>query len=68
MNQPTAHELARAFLQALEALDVDRALGTFDDQAAQIMPFAPAGFPSKLEGIDALRRQYGGLPQAYGPA
>ena len=29
------------------------------------MPYAPPGFPTRLEGIDALRRQYDGLPDAY---
>lgn len=30
------------------------------------MPFAPEGFHSLLDGIEAVRRQYNGLPDAYG--
>lgn len=57
--------LVTTFLGGLEALDVDRALSVFADDAVQEMPYAPPGFPTRLEGIDALRRQYGGLPTAY---
>lgn len=31
----------------------------------QEMPFAPPGFPNRLEGRTAIQRQYGGLPRAY---
>lgn len=57
--------LVRRFLDGLEALDVDKALSVFADDAVQEMPYAPEGFPDQLDGIDALRRQYGGLPDAY---
>lgn len=62
-NAPAA--LARAFLDGLSAMDVDAALSVFADDAVQEMPYAPAGFPDRLEGIAALRRQYGGLPDAF---
>jgi ketosteroid isomerase-like protein len=52
---------AGRFLDGLAALDVDAALAVFADDAVQEMPFAPEGFPRRLEGIAALRRQYGGL-------
>ncbi len=61
----TAGQLARRFLAGLEAMDIDAALSVFAVHAAQEMPFSPAGFPRRLEGIDALRTQYGGLPGAY---
>lgn len=57
--------LAHRFLDGLEAMDVDAALSVFAPHAVQEMPYAPVGFPSRLDGIDALRRQYGGLPEAY---
>ena len=57
--------LVQEFFAALEALDVDRAVSLFADDAVQTMPFAPAGFPDRLEGRDAIARQYGGLPAAY---
>lgn len=61
----SAAAAARAFLRGLEAMDVDAALANFADDAVQLMPFAPAAFPDRLEGLAALRRQYGGLPSAY---
>lgn len=61
----TAGQAARAFLGGLEAMDITAALAVFADDAVQEMPFAPAGFPRRLDGIEALRRQYGGLPSAY---
>jgi ketosteroid isomerase-like protein len=60
-----AVEVARRFLAGLEAMDIDTALACFSPDAVQEMPFAPPGFPTRLDGIDALRRQYGGLPDAY---
>ncbi|MBM0206508.1 nuclear transport factor 2 family protein [Micromonospora sp. STR1s_5] len=60
-----AVDLARRFLDGLQAMDIDAALACFARDAVQEMPFAPPGFPSRLDGIDALRRQYGGLPDAY---
>lgn len=68
-NHPSAGDhtdpsrVARHFLSALESMDIDAALSCFADSAVQEMPFAPPGFPTRLEGMDALRRQYGGLPR-----
>lgn len=61
----SAADAARAFLAGLEALDIDAALANFAEDGVQEMPYAPEGFPRRLDGIDALRRQYGGLPDAY---
>lgn len=63
-DNDTAH-VARRFLSSLEAMDIDAALDCFTERGVQEMPFAPSGFPTRLDGIDELRRQYGGLPRAY---
>ncbi len=60
-----AATVAQRFLERLGAMDVDGALDCFAEDAVQELPFAPEGFPRRLDGIDALRRQYGGLPNAY---
>ena len=57
--------VARRFLDELGNLDVDAALACFADDAVQEMPYSPPGFPTELDGIEAIRRQYGGLPDAY---
>ena len=60
-----ATDVAHRFLRALEAMDITAALACFADHGIQEMPFAPPGFPSRLNGIAELRRQYSGLPDAY---
>lgn len=57
--------IVREFFARLEAMDVDGFVGLWADDGVQEMPFAPEGFPKKLEGKEAIRRQYGGLPDAY---
>jgi len=54
-----------AFFVALEAIDVEAFVALWAEDGVQEMPFAPAGFPNRLEGRAAIRRQYGGMPAAY---
>ncbi len=65
MSRVEPAALVEEFFAALEALDVDRAVALFAEDAAQTMPFAPEGFPDRLDGRDAIARQYGGPPDAY---
>jgi uncharacterized protein len=59
-------EAVRAFFRQLEAMDTgERFAAIFADDARQIMPFAPEGFPRLLDGRAAILKQYGGLPQAF---
>lgn len=53
------------FFARLEAMDVEGFVGLWAEDGVQEMPFAPEGFPKRLEGKAAIRRQYGGLPDAY---
>ena len=55
----------REFFAALEAMDIPRFLALWAEDGVQEMPFAPAGFPARLEGRAAIARQYGPLPAAY---
>ena len=56
---PTPHAgKVEAFFAALEAGDLERSVGLFAEGGRQVMPFAPKGFPERLEGRDALRKQY----------
>jgi ketosteroid isomerase-like protein len=65
-EQPrTAVDVATDFLARLGELDIEGALANFADDAVQEMPYSPAGFPQRLDGLEAIRRQYGGLPDAY---
>jgi len=59
-------EVVRAFFRQLEAMDTGERFATlFADDARQVMPFAPEGFPRVLEGRAAILQQYGGLPQSF---
>lgn len=60
-----ALNVVEQFFSALEAMDMERFFALWHDDAQQAMPFAPEGFPHRLDGIGAIRRQYGGLPDAY---
>ncbi|MEM8535774.1 MAG: nuclear transport factor 2 family protein [Chloroflexota bacterium] len=61
----TPEHIVEQFFTALETMDMDTFFALWADDGRQEMPFAPDGFPRELNGIDAIRRQYGGLPDAY---
>jgi ketosteroid isomerase-like protein len=59
-------ETVRAFFRQLETMDTgDRFVALFTEDAKQVMPFSPEGFPKLLDGREAIRNQYSGLPNAY---
>jgi ketosteroid isomerase-like protein len=59
-------ETVRAFFRRLEAMDTGDALSAlFAEDARQLVPFAPEGFPKLLEGREAIRARYGRLPAAF---
>lgn len=61
-----ATSVVQQFFAHLEAMDMEPFFALWATDGRQEMPFAPQGFPSLLNGIDAVRRQYSGLPDAYG--
>jgi ketosteroid isomerase-like protein len=59
-------EAVRSFFRQLEAMDTgDAFVALFTEDARQLMPFAPPGFPTVLDGREAIRKQYASLPTAY---
>jgi ketosteroid isomerase-like protein len=58
-------ELVRSFFGKLEAFDVDGFVALFAPDGRQLMPFAPEGFPTHLDGRDAIANQYRALPQNF---
>jgi ketosteroid isomerase-like protein len=58
-------QVVEDFFAALEAKDLNRFLAVWADDGVQIMPFSPVGFPQRLEGKEAIRNQYGSLPENY---
>lgn len=63
-STPDPGEVAVRFLEALSRYDIDAVADCFAKDAVQEMPFAPPGFPNRIEGREALRGLYGGLPEA----
>lgn len=63
-SRGSAAEVAQRFLHALETMDI-RGTQLLRRRRDPGDALAPPGIPNRLEGIDALRRQYGGLPDAY---
>ena len=57
--------IVEEFFARLEEIAVEGFVELWAEDGVQEMPFAPEGFPSRLEGKEAVRRQYGGMPQAY---
>lgn len=59
-------QTVRDFLHLLAEKNLDAWADLWTEDAVQEMPFSPAGFPTKVEGRNALLKHYSGLPKAYG--
>lgn len=62
----TAAEAATAFLDRLEAKELDSFMELWAENAEQINPFAPDNFPPRYEGKDKIREQYNMLVSQFG--
>lgn len=60
-----AEAVIEEFLDALETMNIKRFLNTWHENGVQVMPYAPEGFPTRLEGKEAIRRQYCPFPTYY---
>ncbi len=56
------------FLTALEDKDMDAFASVWAEDAVQEMPYAPDGFPGRVEGRDALIAHYAAWPENSGAA
>lgn len=65
LRRQRSQAIVRQFLEGLEARDMERVNAVWADDAVQEMPYAPRGvdFPSRVEGREALIRQYAGWPE-----
>ena len=57
--------LLNRMLDAAEALDIDRALELFAEDAVFEFPFAPPGFPARLEGKATISDFFRRFPKYY---
>ncbi len=60
-----AEAVIEEFLDALEAMSVERFLKVWHNDGVQVMLYSPEGFPIRLEGKEAIRRQYSSLLTNY---
>ena len=70
LRRQRSQAIVRQFLEGLEAKDMDRVNAVWAEDAVQEMPYAPRGvdFPTRVEGREALIRQYAGWPDnAHNP-
>jgi uncharacterized protein len=60
-----AHAGTHEFFASLEANNIPRFLNVWAENGIQIMPYAPPGFPSRLDGKQAIEKQYSPLPDSF---
>lgn len=53
------------FFARLEGMDIPGFLKVWADGGQQIMPLSPKGFPTQLDGKEAIHNQYKGLPENF---
>jgi len=58
-------KIVASMLQHLEEMNIPAWQSLWSDDASQEMPFAPEGFPKKLEGMTVLYNQYKSLPENF---
>jgi uncharacterized protein len=62
-----ATEVVRRYLDAVGALDLDALAETFAADVVMDLPYAPPGFPRRVEGKDDVTAFFAGLPAMITP-
>ena len=60
-----ATETMKVYLDAIQALDIDKVVDMFADDVSQGVPFAPEGTPDMIEGKEAVSANFRGLPMMF---
>ncbi|MGL5172899.1 MAG: nuclear transport factor 2 family protein [Olsenella sp.] len=60
-----ATETMKEYLNAVQALDIDKVISMFADDVSQGVPFAPEGTPDMIEGKEAVGQNFRGLPMMF---
>ena len=68
LQRQQTEQTVRTFLTSLEAKDMDAFAAVWAEDAVQDMPYAPEGFPRRVEGRDNLIQHYGAWPEVSGTA
>lgn len=60
-----SRQVVERFFTSLENMDIQAFMKVWMDDAHQIMPLSPEGFPRELVGKAAIHNQYKGLPENF---
>lgn len=67
MSTPDPESVVRRYLDAVGALDLDALADTFADDVVMDLPYAPPGFPRRVEGSDGVIAFFAGMPDMITP-
>lgn len=59
-------QVVDSFFSAMEAQKFEVIKEIFTENAVQLLPYAPEGFPNRLEGSEAIYKQFSGLTAYFG--
>ncbi|PSN13800.1 hypothetical protein C7293_14370 [filamentous cyanobacterium CCT1] len=68
LQRQQTEQAVRTFLTSLETKDMEAFAAVWAEDAVQDMPYAPEGFPRRVEGRDNLIQHYGAWPEVSGEA
>lgn len=68
LQRQQTEQVVRDFLTSLEVKDMDAFAAVWAEDAVQDMPYAPEGFPRRVEGRDNLIEHYSDWPTVSGAA
>lgn len=68
IQRQQTEQAVRDFLTSLETKDMNAFANVWAENAVQDMPYAPEGFPRRVEGRDNLIQHYAEWPQVSGAA
>ncbi|MEB3358517.1 MAG: nuclear transport factor 2 family protein [Synechococcales bacterium] len=68
LQRQQTEQAVRDFLTSLETKDMEAFAAVWAEDAVQDMPYAPEGFPRRVEGRDNLIQHYGAWPEVSGEA
>lgn len=68
LQRQQTEQAVRTFLTSLETKDMEAFASVWAEDAVQDMPYAPEGFPRRVESRDNLIQHYGAWPEVSGEA
>ena len=67
MSSPDPTAVVTRYLDAVGALDLDALADTFADDVVMDLPYAPPGFPTRVDGKEGVTGFFAALPEMITP-